>query len=171
MTKQAYRAFYDRHAKFYRDRPWAAKLLRGVNYALTVAVFCAYVALLIVQIVQEDYLNFIWSCEVVLGCFFAVLLCRKLFNRKRPYDPNGAAITPIFRKLKSSDQSFPSRHLAMTFAIAGITLSASLVGGIALYVTGAVLGYVRFAAGLHYPTDLIAGGAIGTGLGLLVFIA
>ncbi len=144
--------------------------MRGANYALTVAVFCAYAILLTVRAVKGEWLGFCWSFATVGGCFCAVWLLREAFNRKRPYDPSGAGIEPIFRKWRSSDKSFPSRHLAMTFAIGGAILPVSLVGGFVVYGLGLALGYVRFAAGLHYPTDLLAGLAIGCAFGLLTFV-
>ena len=169
MNKETYRKIFDWQAKFYRNRPWAAKTLRIVNYVLTLAIFCAYVGLLTVRFVRKEWLELGWAVAIVLGCFCAVWLLREKFNRKRPYDPLGAGIEPIFRKIHSSDKSFPSRHLAMAFAIGGATLPVSLVGGIAVYVAGVLLGYIRFAAGLHYPTDLLAGVAVGGVFGALVF--
>ena len=51
-----------------------------------------------------------------------------------------------------------------------VLLPYCLWAGIAVLAAGALLGYIRFAAGIHYPSDLFAGAGIGVLFGLMVFI-
>lgn len=104
---------------------------------------------------------------VPLLCLLTVSLLRNLFDRKRPYE--GAGIVPVIEK-KKKGHSFPSRHLASAFVIGTVFLPYCLPAGIVVLSAGAVLGYVRFAAGVHYPSDLAVGALLGALFGALVFI-
>ena len=44
------------------------------------------------------------------------------------------------------------------------------IGGIALLGLSVLLGYIRFATGLHYPSDLLAGMGLGIFLGCFMFM-
>ena len=62
-----------------------------------------------------------------------------------------------------SDASFPSDHATAAFAIAtAIWLRWRAAGAVAL-VLAAVLAVGRVAVGVHYPGDVVAGAALGTG--------
>ncbi len=59
-----------------------------------------------------------------------------------------------------SGQAMPSCHAANTAAIAGALLSPGLA------VVAGVAGVARVASGQHWPSDVLAGWALGGGLGL-----
>ena len=62
----------------------------------------------------------------------------------------------------SSDPSFPSDHATAAFAIAiAIFLRNRRIGALAL-VMATVLAVARVAVGTHYPSDVLAGAALGT---------
>src|SRR6266536_3608551 len=65
-------------------------------------------------------------------------------------------------------RSFPSRHAACAAAMATVALPGAPRIGRAMTALGLVLAASRVYAGLHYPTDVVSGWAIGVGLGLLV---
>jgi len=169
MNSSAYKKFYDRQAAFYRARAWAKRALMVLNYTLTGLVFVAYLTLLVLHAVQGEWYGFFLELALPFGCFCGVFVLREVCKRKRPYDPSGAGIEPLFRKLHGSDKSFPSRHLAMSFAIGGVWLSTCVGVGLGVYGAGLLLGYIRFAAGLHYPTDLLGGALVGGVFGGLIF--
>lgn len=64
--------------------------------------------------------------------------------------------------------SFPSRHVASAFALAVPAWRAHRAVGSAMLVVGALLALSRVYSGLHYPTDVLAGAAVGIGCGRLV---
>jgi undecaprenyl-diphosphatase len=67
-----------------------------------------------------------------------------------------------------ASRSFPSRHVASAFAMA--TVAAPERPGLArvMGVIAWLLGLTRVGAGLHYPSDALAGAALGVGIGRLL---
>lgn len=68
----------------------------------------------------------------------------------------------------SLDPSFPSDHAAAAFAIAVAVLVHSRRAGLAFLTIATLIACSRVVEGLHYPTDVLAGAAVGTLLALLV---
>lgn len=170
MNYALYQKIYKPQADFFRKRTWAVKLLRFLNYAITGSIAGAYFAFCIYLSVLGKWYPLALCAAIPLACFLAVSLLRSIFNRPRPYAKDGAGITPLFCKWHKSDKSFPSRHIAAAVVIGVVMLPyLPVLGGIALGL-GAILAYIRFAAGLHYPTDLLAGGGIGALFGALLFL-
>jgi membrane-associated phospholipid phosphatase len=60
-----------------------------------------------------------------------------------------------------AERSFPSRHVASGLAMAAIGGRAHPRLGAAMTLVAWVLGVSRVAAGLHYPSDVLVGAAIG----------
>jgi undecaprenyl-diphosphatase len=87
----------------------------------------------------------------------------QLWHRPRPYQDHPLGILPLLSP--SHDPSFPSDHATAAFAIAfGILFVARRTGW--LFLAWAVLiGVSRVLAGMHYPTDVIAGAVVGLGSG------
>ena len=170
MDYAIYKKIYEAQAAFFRKRTWTVKTLRFFNYALSGGVAAGYFAFCIYLTVLKQWYELALCTAIPFACFLAVTLLRSLFNRPRPYAQNGAGITPLFCKWHKSDKSFPSRHIAATVVIGMVQLPfLPILGGISL-IFGAILAYIRFSAGLHYPTDLLAGGLLGALFGGLLFL-
>jgi membrane-associated phospholipid phosphatase len=106
-----------------------------------------------------------------------VAILKTSVGRTRPFVYNPDA--PLEEKLKpDARKSFPSGHTATAFVGAvflGTTHEKLYPGSSAnpWVWTGSLLGasavgYLRYAAGKHYPTDILAGAAIGSLFGWLV---
>lgn len=108
-----------------------------------------------------------------------VNLLKGTCNRTRPYAYNDDPAIPIDEKLSvGARRSFPSGHSANAFAAAVFagTVYGDLypdsrrkgwVWGIGL-TAAATTASLRYAAGHHFPTDIIAGAALGGALGYMV---
>jgi undecaprenyl-diphosphatase len=67
----------------------------------------------------------------------------------------------------SPDPSFPSDHAAVAFAIAFAVLAFSRRAGSVFLAAATLISLSRFALGLHYPSDVLAGALIGWAAALL----
>lgn len=87
-----------------------------------------------------------------------------LWPRRRPFArlSNVQALAP-----HDEQRSFPSRHVASGLAMAAIGHAAHPRLGRSMYWVAWLLGLSRTAAGLHYPTDVLAGAVLGSLIGRL----
>jgi undecaprenyl-diphosphatase len=92
-----------------------------------------------------------------------VKICNHFFFRTRPF--NEIAINILVNK--PSDPSLPSNAAATLFAVAfAVRFSHRRLGNVML-AAAAVEGLSRVVAGMHYPTDIIAGAAAGLAAAVL----
>ncbi|MGK7344757.1 MAG: phosphatase PAP2 family protein [Candidatus Nitrospinota bacterium M3_3B_026] len=98
----------------------------------------------------------------VIGDALATHVLKPLFGRARPC----AALEGVHLLVGCGGSlSFPSNHAVNSMAI------AAALGGVfrpLLWLTLPAAGFVmlsRVAVGVHYPSDVLAGGALGFGLG------
>jgi undecaprenyl-diphosphatase len=89
---------------------------------------------------------------VVLGTLLANTAVKQVVRRPRPeLGPDLPPLAPTISSL-----SYPSAHSATSFAGAG-----ALGGGPLLYGAAGVMALTRPYLGVHYPSDVIAGAALG----------
>ena len=160
----SYKKLYEKNAAFYQARPKAKKVLLVADKLLTGLFGLAYIMLWVYAIFWSDFSarDFIRITFIPLLALFLVSVLRALIARPRPYAEEGANIQPLKTRKGNEEDSFPSRHLACATAIALCFFpSLPLIGG-ALLALCVGVAYVRFALGVHYPSDLLAGGAVGS---------
>jgi membrane-associated phospholipid phosphatase len=95
-----------------------------------------------------------------IGINFAV----KVAVRRRRPQLDG--LPPLGRA--PSSLSLPSAHATASFAAATAMSRIAPRRGPALYAGAAVMGLTRPYLGMHYPSDVVAGAALGTLLGKLM---
>ena len=166
-----YKKLYQKNAAFYTTHPKALRALLFTNTTLTwFFVFGFGAFLLYAYFAGYTLPDFLKMIGLPLFCLCLVGILRIAVKRPRPYSEKGASITPFLKKSSDENQSFPSRHVASAFVIS-MVLSAYLPwAGICSLVFSLVLSYVRFAIGVHYPSDLIGGACVGLISGIFVFI-
>lgn len=95
-----------------------------------------------------------------------VQMVKKLFPRKRPYLTLEETKYPI-NPLK--DHSFPSGHTTAAFSLMIPYMLYAPILSFVLLPIGLSVGLSRIYLGLHYPSDVLAGGLLGTLSGVLCF--
>lgn len=100
-----------------------------------------------------------WLFALAFGGLVTTLL-KHVTCRARPFLPEAGAFHPPFC-LQSGMDSFPSGHSALAFAIAAILAGSYPRLSPLCYLAATMVGMSRVVVGVHYPSDVLAGAAIG----------
>lgn len=92
----------------------------------------------------------------------------RLVHRPRPFVVHPAALH-LF-SAHAADPGFPSDHATAAFAIATAVLLRDRRWGAVAMVLACVLAAGRVAMGVHYPTDVLAGAALGAACALVLWL-
>lgn len=142
---------------------WAHGVLAG--YALwggLVALTCVWAACWLVAWRRDDGLRSI-SRVILTGAATLValgltVLIGPLVDRPRPFV---AMPHVLFLLPHASDPSFPSDHATIAGAFAGGLVLVHRRWGIVAAVLAVLTAFARVYAGVHYPTDVLAGLLLG----------
>jgi undecaprenyl-diphosphatase len=93
-----------------------------------------------------------------LGAMVVLIGTRAVVNRPRPNSPEPGWL----------GSAFPSSHATSYFAVATVYAVRYPRLAPALGVAGAMVALSRVYLGQHWPSDVLAGAALGTGVGLLI---
>lgn len=106
-----------------------------------------------------------------VGCATVITLAMKYsIRRQRPYAQIPGSYTDLSGSLHSNPNlSFPSGHTSIAFAAAtSMTLSIpKWYVAVPIFAWAGAVGYSRIHLGVHYPTDVLVGAAIGAGSAFL----
>ncbi|MCW2993510.1 MAG: phosphatase family protein [Conexibacter sp.] len=94
-----------------------------------------------------------------LGLAVAAVISR-LVDRPRPFVAHPDTVHLFAHH--AADPGFPSDHATAAFAIAVALLLRSRRWGLLALAAATLLALTRVAMGIHYPTDVLAGAAIGS---------
>lgn len=137
------------------------------------ALFIATLA--IVFLAARGAVNAAWrraSVAAVLSAGLGLAVGKaisELVDRARPFvaDPHGVHLFTAH----AADPGFPSDHATAAFAIATAIFLRKRGWGIAALVAAMILSIGRVALGVHYPTDVLAGAALGAAAALALWPA
>jgi undecaprenyl-diphosphatase len=154
----------------YRNDPVEDPLLWYVS-----AAEALYLVLLVVLFLcaRHDRFAPVRRAAVAAGLSAGLgLLCVKIitefYDRARPFVAHPGAIHLFARH--AADASFPSDHATASMAIAtAFLIRRRPFWGVLTFVFAVILDFGRVAAGFHYPTDVLAGAAIGALAALLLW--
>ncbi|HEX3099762.1 MAG TPA: phosphatase PAP2 family protein [Patescibacteria group bacterium] len=108
-------------------------------------------------------LSFVISRGVVVS------LINQFVKRVRPYQRYNTKPeeTKFFSFRDKVHDSFPSRHTAAYFSVAAVVFYFYPILGAILIGTSIVAGVARVIMGWHWPTDILGGAIIGSGVAYL----
>ena len=110
--------------------------------------------------------GFVSLLAMLLGLLCTNVVLKHLVGRTRPW----LVVEGLVHMVEEHDpNSFPSGHTCAAFAAASAwcrTLPKRWMKVVAV-VMAALMGFSRLYVGVHFPTDVLAGAAIGTVCGLL----
>ncbi len=115
---------------------------------------------------QERYRNQLATVTGAIGVGFAnlgVMLVNNHYFRPRPFV--ALDVQPLF--YMPTDSSFPANTAGVGFAIATAVIFRHRRLGAALYALAFLWSFGRVYAAVHYPTDVLAGAAMGVAASLL----
>lgn len=146
----------------------SSSVLRGAAVALAVALPYALVAALAAAIVFRLGV----ARSRALAATLAGLVARFVFTpavrflipRERPFVAH-TEIVKLFNREETS--SLPSGHAAFFFAVAFSLWFVDRRWSAAFFVGAILVSLGRVASGVHYPTDILAGVAVGFAAALL----
>lgn len=99
--------------------------------------------------------------EALLSAGATSVLLKHVFRVPRPND--GAGEKRYFHRFR--DDAFPSGHTMSAFATASVISSAYPTAAPFAYGTAALVGLSVMKRGWHWPSDVLAGGALGALIG------
>ncbi len=99
------------------------------------------------------------SAAAALLALIIAYIMGELIGRVRPFraDPEIA----LWIQAPLSQYAFPSIHTAVSFAVAFALVYGHASIGLLALLMASLVGFGRMATGVHYPSDVIAGVAIG----------
>jgi undecaprenyl-diphosphatase len=102
------------------------------------------------------------AVAAVLSAGFALAIGKvisELAGRARPFvaDPHGVHLFSTH----AADPGFPSDHATAAFAVAVAVLLRKRGWGVPALLAAAIVSVGRVALGFHYPSDVLAGAALG----------
>ena len=141
----------------------------------TLAVFLAeyFEYFLIVFLLLFLLLRFKTYWKTVLGALISAVLARLIivnfirwiWLRPRPFIENNVNLL-----LEYPDKAaFPSGHAAFYFAISTVVFCKNKEAGVLFFAGTILICLARVFAGIHWPTDILAGTVVGVLSGWLVF--
>jgi undecaprenyl-diphosphatase len=135
--------------------PWLTYL--GSHFAVILFILLSWVLTKQRKILRHLILLYAFQSAVIYGLKF-------LIRRPRPF-----LFLEIASKLSKGpgeilDPSFPSAHAALSFMMATLLSFWFPRYRILFFLVAAFIGWTRIYLGVHYPTDVIAGGLLGYGL-------
>lgn len=134
--------------------------------------YIAYIILLGILVTKGGRQGRIAAVAVILMIIITDQLQHKIikeiFQRIRPCNALSDVLTPLGC---TGSFSFPSNHATNNFAVAALFYRLYPKLKYPLFISASLIAISRVYLGLHYPSDIIAGALIGSGVGCLFSLA
>lgn len=126
-----------------------------LQYALA-AIFILFLYLGNYSNRQKLQIFLITAISMLIARFGVTNLIRFFYPRPRPF-----MVYQVNQLIPEGINGFPSGHAALFFAMAMAVYFYNKKLGAWFFVAALVMGIARVVAGVHYPSDIIGGAAVG----------
>jgi Membrane-associated phospholipid phosphatase len=144
---------------------WMNPFWKGVTFLGDAGWFWIVLALLLLCFRGTRKAGMAAFLALAVGALITNMILKPMFVRTRPYEVIDGLILLVE---KQRDYSFPSGHSCASFAAAtALWGRLSHRTGIILWVLAGLIAFSRLYVGVHYPSDVLGGIAIGVFAGCL----
>ena len=136
------------------------------SYLAYILIALFLVLLLISQYSRREKLQILLVAGIgtIIARFGIVELIRFFYHRPRPF-----LDLSVNQLLASNEWSFPSGHSAFFFALSTAVYLYNRKWGIGFFTATILMALSRVVAGIHYPSDILAGAVIGAVIAYSVY--
>lgn len=154
--------------------PWLDKWMNGITRLGDAGFVAVLACLVLLAIPAARWVGKLAALSLLMDFLAVNVILKNLVGRVRPYVAI-EGLLPIARL--PADASFPSGHAGACFAVAGVLFwlafypgkypggqkpgRALKAAGLIAMVLACLIGFSRLYVGVHYPTDVLAGAAVG----------
>jgi len=130
------------------------------------AEYCQYILVaVLIWLFRKNIRVVIFSgLAAVVAKFGIAELIRLFWSRTRPFIDHNVNL--LFEKV--NEPSFPSGHASFFFALSTVVYLNNKKAGILFYAVSFIISISRVFAGVHWPSDILAGAMVGIFSGWLV---
>lgn len=164
-------AFDEAVLRFFQDDVRCAFLnpiMRGASLIGDMGLFWIVLCLVLIAFKRTRRGGFATLCSLAAEFCICDLIIKRIVQRPRPY------LTLDWLELivhTEASFSFPSGHSASSFACAYVLTRAFGKWGALSYIPATLIAVSRVYVGVHFPTDVLAGMALGTLVGAACWAA
>ena len=125
-----------------------------------------WIVISVLLITKKDYrvLGQTILIALVITTIIGEGIIKNIVKRKRPFYGDDDKELLISRPIT---YSFPSGHTASSFAVATVFIKTDNAASLEIMLLACLIAFSRIYLGVHYPSDVIGGGIIGTLCGLI----
>lgn len=130
------------------------------------AEYCQYIlAIILIWLFRRNIRAIILSVSAALLAKFGLAeLIRFFWSRSRPFVEHDVNL--LLEKV--NEPSFPSGHASFFFALSTVVYLNNKKAGMLFYAVSFIISISRVFAGVHWPSDILAGVLVGVFSGWLV---
>lgn len=139
--------------------PFLDKWMKGLSSLADIGIISIVTCIFLLISLEYRRIGWIVSISLILEAILVNGVLKPLLKRKRPY-LSVKQLTCIAKI--PYDFSFPSGHTASCFAVAGVMfMSMPYKYGVPALILASFVAFSRIYLGVHYPSDVLGGIAIG----------
>ena len=131
---------------------------------ILIALFLAHVFFSYYSRQEKFQILLVTGISAFFARFGVAELIRFFYQRPRPF-----LDMPVHQLLASNEWSFPSGHATFFFALATALYLYNKKWGIGFFLAALLMTVGRVIAGVHYPSDIVAGALIGAAVAYATF--